>query len=96
MGFEDHVREVYSLVGISLPLLMRYDLPPREFHLSQDEFALMLNGHRVFFKRKTSNANRFWTHMAIIVSQYKLIHCSRSCGKRVLVTQKCVRRHSIF
>jgi cell wall-associated NlpC family hydrolase len=83
-----YVREVYSLAGIKLPLLDRAGFPPNDFHLSEEEFALMPRGHSVFFRRKASIAHRVWTHVAIIVSKDELIHCSRSFGKKVATTSK--------
>lgn len=82
------VREVYQQVGIVLPLLARYDIPPSEFHLSEEEFALMPVGHCVFFKRKNTRLNRHWTHVAIVFSADDLIHCTRNIGRGVVVTSK--------
>lgn len=82
------VRRVYHEVGICFPLLSREDLPPSNFHLSADEFALMPIGHSVFFKRRASKLARFWTHVAIIVSPDTLIHCTRHLGLGVIVSSK--------
>lgn len=80
------VREVYGLVGITLPLINREGLPPAKFHLSEIEFRKMLLGHSVFFRRKSSMSPRLWTHVAIIFSESELIHCSLFFGKKVVVT----------
>jgi cell wall-associated NlpC family hydrolase len=82
------VREVYAQAGIVLPPLVRYDFPPREFHLSEEEFLLMPVGRCVFFKRKNSRLDRQWTHVAIIVSEDALIHCTRNIGEGVTLTSK--------
>src|ERR1035437_2304024 len=84
------VRVVYSNAGIELPLIRRDDYPPTDFHLSADKFDSMPIGHSVFLKRKTSLSTRPWTHIAIIISSYELIHCSRHCGKGVVITSKIV------
>jgi len=80
------VRVVYFEVGINLPLLIRNGLPPIEFHLSNEEFALMPIGHIVFLKRKKGKLERFWTHVAIIAESKTLIHCTRNIGKGVVLT----------
>lgn len=82
------VRQVYYDVGIELPLLIRKNFPPAEFHLFSEEFVLMPIGHIVFFKRKESKVNRLWTHVAIIVSSNELIHCTRHLGNGVVITPK--------
>jgi len=82
------VRKVYGEVGISLPLLVRGNLPPPDFHLSMYEFALMPIGHSVFFKRRASKLERYWTHVAIVVGPDKLIHCTRNLGSGVIISSK--------
>jgi cell wall-associated NlpC family hydrolase len=82
------VREVYSNVGIDLPLIPRAGYPLQQFNLSVSEFELMPIGHSVFFKRKASLSNRVWTHVAIVASNSELIHCSRHFGGKVVVTPK--------
>jgi len=82
------VRSVYQDVDMQFPILKRYDLPPREFHLGNNEFARMPRGHSVFFKRKASPVKRYWTHMAIIIGSDKLIHCTRHLGTGVTITPK--------
>ncbi len=84
------VREVYAKVGIILPLLNRYGIPPREFHLLEEEFAHMPIGHSVFFKRRTGHSTRSWTHMAIVFSEDTLVHCTRNLGEGVVLTPKSV------
>lgn len=80
------VRGVYAAVGVNLPTLDRYDFPPREFHLSQQEFVSMPIGHSVFFKRKEGGCSRPWNHIAIIASKCTLIHCTRYIGNGVVLT----------
>lgn len=80
------VRKVYSQVGICLPPLARHDFPPREFHLSEEEFLLMPVGYCAFFKKKNTRLYRPWTHVAIIVSKNTLIHCTRNIGNGVMLT----------
>ena len=82
------VRKVYKTVGVTLPLLCGHDFPPKEFHLTEQEFNLMPVGHSVFFRRKLSPSNRVWTHVAIIISDSQLIHCTRHCGMGVVCTEK--------
>ena len=82
------VREVYSKVDIELPLLVRGEYPPQEFHLSINEFEMMPIGHCVFFKRRTSVTERVWTHVAMVYSSSELIHCARRFGGKVVVTPK--------
>lgn len=84
------VREVYKSAGVVMPILARYDFPPREFHLSNDEFNSMPIGHSVFFKRRSTRSTRPWTHVAIIVSSDTLIHCTQYIGKGVMLTSKSV------
>ena len=80
------VRKVYAEFGIILPLLSHDTLPPREFHLSLDEFMRMPLGHSVFFKRKASMVHRSWTHVAIIIAPHALIHNTRHLGTGVVIT----------
>lgn len=81
------VAEVYGSVGIDFPRLVRYGLPPRNFHLSHSEFLKMPIGHSVFLKRKTTLApTRYWTHIVIIIGQDQLIHCTRNLGKGVIIS----------
>lgn len=82
------VRSVYDSIGLVIPMLDRYDLPPREFHLSADEFVLMPLGSTVFFKRRESVVDRYWTHVAIIIGPDELIHCTRHLGTGVTITSK--------
>ena len=82
------VIKVYRDAGIELPLLVRGDYPPPDFHLAPDKFAVMPIGHSVFLKRKANLFDRVWTHAAIIVSSDSLIHCSRHFGHKVAVTEK--------
>ncbi len=81
-------REVYRCVGITLPLLDRKGFPPKDFHLSPEEFGNMPTGHCAFFKRKACSSGRIWTHVAIIVSSTELIHCSRYFGCKVVITPR--------
>jgi len=81
-----YVREVYFRVGIVLPILVRGEYPPPDFHLSHEEFSLMPLGHSVFFKRKTSMSDRYWTHVGIIFSTSEIIHCSWIFGDKVVIT----------
>ena len=80
------VIEVFASAGIVLPLLERTGFPPKDFHLSSEEFRCMPVGHSVFFKRKASTSSRIWTHVAIIHSKDELIHCTRRLGGKVVVT----------
>ncbi len=80
------VRNVYSDVGIIFPLVERYGLPPQEFHVSPEVFMTMPHGHSVFFKRKESQVQRYWTHVGIIFDLHHVIHCTRHTGKGVVVT----------
>ena len=81
------VAEVYWGLGIEFPRLARYGLPPRDFHLSGDEFLCMPIGHSVFLKRKETLApTRYWTHIAIIIEQDRLIHCTRNLGSGVIIS----------
>lgn len=83
------VRDVYAEVGIVLPLLKRYWPPPKEFHLNSIEFERMPLGHSVFFKRKKSKfVERSWTHVAIIIGESELIHCTRNMGMGVVITSR--------
>ncbi len=82
------VISVYENVGISVPRLSRNGYPLTDFHLFSDEFAVMPIGHSVFFKRKTKVSTRIWSHVAIVVSPYELIHCSRYFGGKVVITPK--------
>ncbi len=82
------VRSVYEAAGIELPILNRNGFPPKDFHLSREEFDLMPVGHSVFLRRKESTLCRVWTHVAIITSTDELIHCSRNCGNGVMLTEK--------
>jgi len=82
------VREVYLNAGIIFPLLSVRDFPPVDFHLSDHEFSNMPIGHTVFFKRKESKSERFWTHVAIIISSDSMIHCTRHLGSGVIITPK--------
>ncbi len=81
------IRKVYQDVGIVFPRLVKEMDPPADFHLSEEEFEEMPLGRSVFFKRKTSNLPRSWTHIAIIVSPNELVHCARRLGF-VVVTPK--------
>ena len=72
---------VYRDVGIVIPRFGSAGFPPRDLHLSADEFEKMPLGHTVFFKRKANTSGRIWTHAAIIVSSCELIHCSRHFEK---------------
>jgi cell wall-associated NlpC family hydrolase len=80
------VRKVYFEVGIVFPLLIKNQLPPTDFHLSQEEFDRMPIGHSIFFKRKDSKSDRLWSHVAIIWGKDKLIHCTRNLGSGVVIT----------
>lgn len=83
------VRRVYLSVGIVFPKLIRSKMPPKEFHLTDEEFDEMPIGHSVFFRRKMSRlVNRPWTHVAIIVGKNELIHCTRNLGNGVVITSK--------
>ncbi len=77
------VREVYDYVGIILPPLPPYDYPPSDFHLSEEDLAVMPIGHIIFLKRKEEVTSRFWTHVALIYSHTEFIHCSRYIGNSV-------------
>lgn len=82
------VRKVYREVGIELPLIYKKIPLPFEFQLSESEFCLMPIGHIVFFKRRGSEADRLWTHVAIIANLTELIHCTRHLGNGVVVTSR--------
>ncbi len=82
------VIDVYRDVGITIPVFGGKGFPPRDFHLSVDEFTRMPLGRIAFFKRKLNTNGRIWTHAAIIVSPYELIHCSKHFGGVVTVTEK--------
>lgn len=79
---------VYRSVGIEIPRFGSSGFPPRQFHLTKEEFEQMPIGHSVFFKRKAKVTDRVWSHAAIIFSQNELIHCSRHFGPGVTVTAK--------
>jgi hypothetical protein len=82
------VESVYREVGITIPRLDHKGFPPKDLHLSVEEFAMMPIGHTVFFKRKANLSGQFWTHLAIIFSSTELIHCSWYFGGKVTVTKK--------
>jgi len=80
------VVDVYRQANIEMPVIDKTGSPPVGFHLSADEFGSMPLGHSIFLKRKASLSDRIWTHVAIIVSQHEVIHCSRHFGRKVVVT----------
>ena len=84
------VRSVYADVGITFPILKRYELPPEEFHLSSEKFAEMPLGHSVFFKRKDKMTKRYWSHVALVVAPDALMHCTRHLGSGVVLTPKSI------
>jgi hypothetical protein len=82
-----YVVSVYRDVGIEIPQFGSRGLPPADFHLSAEEFAVKPIGHTVFLRRKANTSDRLWTHMVIIVSPDELIHCSSRFGNKVVVTR---------
>lgn len=82
------ILDVYRKCDILIPWFGPDGHPPENFHLSEEEFALMPVGHVVFFKRRASPRPRVWTHAAIIFSATELIHCSRHGGNGVRVTHR--------
>ena len=82
------ILRTYEDAGLPIPWFGPIGYPPPNLHLSAEEFERMPLGSTVFLKRKASTSARIWTHMAIIVSDHELIHCSRHFGGHVTVTPK--------
>lgn len=77
------VIEVYEKIGVTVPIIPRYDFPPNDFNITKEDLSIWEYGYPIFFRRyKYSGEKRIWTHTGITLPEGKIIHLSSHLGGR--------------
>jgi cell wall-associated NlpC family hydrolase len=74
----DFVRAVYARAGLTAP--------PSKLNIVHEQLADPPVGYVIFLRHKQASAERKATHVGIIISSRRVIHCSFYFGKKVVIT----------
>lgn len=74
----DFVRAVYKRVGLTTP--------PSNLNVIHDQLSSPPIGYVIFLRHKQATAERKVTHVGIVISGRRVVHCSFYFGRRVVIT----------
>lgn len=72
------VRIIYGKLGLALP--------PLSHNVRPEELSNPPVGYVLYLRRRASKSGKAITHVAIIISERRVIHCSYYFGKKVVIT----------